>query len=613
MNTTGWQKGLRVTASGTGVVSHAGVALIRALADNTGLTSGLSKALVSGRLLVHDRGRVLADLACAIADGGEAISDFRVIGDQEELFGPAASVPACWRMLSEIAGGDRALSQVTAAVNAARRRAWAGIAARHGGLPGVRMADQALEGVTCIRLDASVVTCHSGKELAEPNFKGFGYHPLLAYCDNTGEPLAGMLRKGSAGPDTVADHLAVLEAAIAALPPAFRRKLMVTCDGAGASHGLITRLDKLARRPGYQLIYSIGWELAERERRAIAMIPETVWQIAVDGRGEIRERRAYDACADRQCAHRDCWVEEAHVTELTGLMRQGPAGDQLTGWPATMRIFARRERPRPGAQLTLFEAEDGWRYSLWVTNLPAALRGWRANPAYIDAAHRVHARVEDGIRTGKDCGIGRFPSQAMAMNKAWFAAALIAATLLAWLRLLALDGSLARAEPKALRCKILQSAPGRLPLRARHPLTRSGCQDTPPVMLAYLRGEMTRPVGPADPGRAAQARPSRRRIHDPPDPERPEDTVGTQTAHRYELGKFLHSQAATMLAVDFFPWTAHPRSSACSFLPLASFTWTVTLRRRYCLFVMEVSSRYVHVAGVTANPGRWTTQQIAIS
>src|ERR1019366_4032673 len=40
---------------------------------------------------------------------------------------------------------------------------------------------------------------------------------------------------------------------------------------------------------------------------------------------------------------------------------------------------------------------------------------------------------------------------------------------------------------------------------------------------------------PADPGRAAQARPSGRRIHDPPGPERPEDTAGTQTAHRYEL------------------------------------------------------------------------------
>jgi hypothetical protein len=459
VNTTGWLKGLQVTASGTGVVSHAGVTLIRALADNTGLTRGLSKALASDRLLAHDRGRVLADLACAIADGGEAVSDFRVIGDQAELFGPAASVPTCWRTLSEIAaGGTRTAGRITAAVNGARRRAWAAAVARHGGLPGVRVADKMLEQVTCIRLDASVVACHSEKELAEPNFKGFGYHPLLAYCDNTGEPLAGMLRKGSAGSNTVADHLAVLEEAIAALPPAFRRKLMVTCDGAGASHGLIARLDKLAARLGYQLTYSVGWELGERERTAIAKVAGQAWQIAIDHRGEVRERRADDACSDRQCAHRKCWIEEAHVTELTGLLRQGPAGDQLAGWPASMRIFSRRERPHPGAQLTLFETEHGYRYSLWVTNLPGTLRGWRANPAYIDAAHRVHARVEDGIRTGKDCGIGRFPSQAMAMNKAWFTAALIAATLLAWLKLLALDGSLARAEPKTLRYKILHAA-----------------------------------------------------------------------------------------------------------------------------------------------------------
>ena len=123
-----------------------------------------------------------------------------------------------------------------------------------------------------------------------------------------------------------------------------------------------------------------------------------------------------------------------------------------------MRIFARRERPHPGAQLTLFEAEDGWRYTLWVTNRPAATRGWLGQPAYIDAAHRVHARVEDAIRTGKDCGIGKFPSTSLAMNKAWQAAALTAATLLAWLKLLALDSTLAKAEPKTLRYRILHAA-----------------------------------------------------------------------------------------------------------------------------------------------------------
>ena len=145
MKATGWLTGLRVTAGGTGVVSHAGVTLIRGLADNVGLTAGLSRALATDRLLAHDRGRVLADLACVIADGGEAVSDFRVIGDQRELFGPVASVPTAWRTLSEIAGGgSKTAGRVTAAVNAARRAAWAGIAARHGALPGVRIADKVL-------------------------------------------------------------------------------------------------------------------------------------------------------------------------------------------------------------------------------------------------------------------------------------------------------------------------------------------------------------------------------------------------------------------------------------------------------------------------------------
>ena len=116
-----------------------------------------------------------------------------------------------------------------------------------------------------------------------------------------------------------------------------------------------------------------------------------------------------------------------------------------------MRIFARRERPHPGAQLSLFETADGWRYCLWVTNLPERTRGWPGQLAYIDAAHRAHARVEDAIRTGKDTGIGRFPSQSFAINQAWLSASLIAAALLAWLRLLALDSDLARAEPKTLR------------------------------------------------------------------------------------------------------------------------------------------------------------------
>jgi hypothetical protein len=168
-------------------------------------------------------------------------------------------------------------------------------------------------------------------------------------CDNTGgEPLAWELRRGSAGSNTAADHIALTDAAIAALPPGFRRRLMITVDGAGASHDLIAHLDKLAARRGCQVIYSAGWALGEREKAALRLVPVEAWQIAIDAHGEIRERRAGDACPDEGCAHRACWIEEAHVTELTGLLREGPGGDRLRGWPASMRVFARRERPHPG-------------------------------------------------------------------------------------------------------------------------------------------------------------------------------------------------------------------------------------------------------------------------
>ena len=172
-NITGWSRGLQVSGGGRGVVSHAGLALLRHLADKTGLAGGLSRALFSGRVLGHDRGRVLADISCAIADGARAISDFRVLADQGEAFGQVASVPTAYRTLEEITrGGTRTELKLTAAINAARRYAWTRAVARHGKLPGVRVADKVLEGVTCIRIDATVTFAHSDKELAEGNFKG---------------------------------------------------------------------------------------------------------------------------------------------------------------------------------------------------------------------------------------------------------------------------------------------------------------------------------------------------------------------------------------------------------------------------------------------------------
>ena len=93
---------MKSPAAARGSCRTRGWSLLRQLADRTGLTSGLSAALPSP-LGGHDRGRVFADLACAIADGARVISDFRVMGDQRELFGQVASVPTAWRALSEIA------------------------------------------------------------------------------------------------------------------------------------------------------------------------------------------------------------------------------------------------------------------------------------------------------------------------------------------------------------------------------------------------------------------------------------------------------------------------------------------------------------------------------
>jgi hypothetical protein len=117
-----------------------------------------------------------------------------------------------------------------------------------------------------------------------------------------------------------------------------------------------------------------------------------------------------------------------------------------------MRIVCRREKPHPGAQLSLFEQIDGWRYQLIATNTP------RETTQFLEARHRPHARVEDTIRCGKQTGLDHLPSTLVEINKTWSLAASIAADLLAWLRLLCLDGELAKAEPKTLRYRLLHVA-----------------------------------------------------------------------------------------------------------------------------------------------------------
>jgi hypothetical protein len=216
--------------------------------------------------------------------------------------------------------------------------------------------------------------------------------------------------------------------AIAQVPAAHRKKLLVRADGAGASHALVDWLTGQNRVRGRTVEYSVGFAVTEKVRDAIAVVPEDVWTPAIDPDGDPREG--------------------GDVAELTGLL-------DLVGWPEQMRVIVRRERPHPGAQLSLFEERDGWRYQAVATTTNTG------QLAFLEARHRAHARVEDRIRHAKDSGLGRFPSREFNINQAWTTLTAIAADLIAWLRLLALTDDLAKAEPKALRYRLLH-VPARL-------------------------------------------------------------------------------------------------------------------------------------------------------
>jgi hypothetical protein len=144
---TNWASSFEVTADGTGVVGHAGAALLRELANRVGLTGALGWHQPSGRRC-HPDAAVLRDLAVVLADGGDCLSDLAALRDQPELFGPVASTPTAWRVLERVASDPDGLARLRAARAHARARAWAG-----GGDPAVE--------VLIVDADATLVLAHS--------------------------------------------------------------------------------------------------------------------------------------------------------------------------------------------------------------------------------------------------------------------------------------------------------------------------------------------------------------------------------------------------------------------------------------------------------------------
>jgi hypothetical protein len=427
---------ITVTADGRGVVSHVGSRLLQDVAAACGLDARMAEVAGCGRVRrsAHEPGRVLTDLAVMLADGGVAISDLAVLREQPGLFGPVASTPTAWRTLQGLAArGQDGLRELRAARAGVRERAWLARAELGRAVPAVRAGGRTWRGLV-IDVDATLVTAHSEKESAAPTFKGgFGFHPLLAFLDNTNEALAAILRPGNAGANTAADHIRVTDLALAQIPDAERhgQPILVRADGAGATKAWLTHLKALRAEHGIDLDYSVGFTMTDPVQAAILALPEHAWTPAVRVDGKLRDG--------------------GDVAELTGLL---PAhGVDLTGngWPPGIRVIVRRERPHPGAQLT-FSDVHGYRFQTFATNTAVG------QLAALEARHRAHARVEDRIRCGKDTGFGRFPSRHFAINAVWLELALTAVDLLAWTQTMLLDGDLAMAEPKTLRHRLLHVA-----------------------------------------------------------------------------------------------------------------------------------------------------------
>lgn len=394
---------MKVTGDGRGVASHAGTLLIAELADRVGLTEGLSVAMAHTRQRrsAYDPGVVLAHLATMLADGGDCLADIAGLRNQPELFGAVGSDPTVWRVLDSV--HSVGLGNIAAARADARAIAW-----QAGAEPDEIVID----------IDGTLIDAHSDKADATPTYKrGFGFYPILAYLDETGEALAGMLRAGRAGSNDAADHLEVLDASLAQLP-IDAAEVLVRTDSAGATHDFI---DGCIDR---QLQFSVGLPIDTRVREALCLAQEEDWIAAIEVDGGIRDG--------------------AWICELTDLIDHT--------WGQGIRVIARRERPHPGAQLTLFDTAEGFRHQVFITNQT------NTDIAAMELRHRHRAHVENRIRAAKDTGLRNLPCEDFVRNETWLQLVLIAQDLFAWAQTLCFDGALAVAEPKALRHRILHTA-----------------------------------------------------------------------------------------------------------------------------------------------------------
>ena len=424
-----------VEPGGTGVVAHVGLHALGSFADRLGLGDALSSRIPwSGSgVPIHDRGKVLVQMALTLAGGGESCLDIEHLRIGTDLFGSVPSDTTVARTFHEIDASTR--SGITDALAEMRAQVWSRSSATTG-------TDAVL-----LDIDASLVEIHSeNKEQTAPTFKGgFGFHPLFCFADATGETLAALLRPGNAGSNTVADHVTVLDAAVAQLPSDIavghrdgdgsdlvQRDVIMRADSAGCTEDFLAACR--ARNVGFYVSARSNAQVTAAIFDAIGI--EEVWLPALAQDGGAKA--------------------EAAVAELTSLID----GKRL---PSGTRLIIRREPLHPGAQRSLFPSLD-YRYWGFYTDQDG-------DPRDLDVTMRAHAHVESHIQRLKDSGLCRFPFASFEANSNWLMTVALAADLVRWFQLLCFDGTWSDARPKALRWGIFH-APGRFVHRARQRVVR---------------------------------------------------------------------------------------------------------------------------------------------
>ncbi|WP_078651515.1 IS1380 family transposase [Streptomyces xylophagus] len=411
---------VRVEAGDRGVVSQAGAVLLVETVRKSGLDTAISAALAPWRKprAVHDPGKILLDVALAVALGGDCLADVGMLRAEPDMFGPVASDPTVSRLIDALAAaGPKALTTIRSARAEVRTRVWE-LAGADG---------PAADGNVVVDIDGVLVLAHSEKQDATATWKKtFGHHPLVAFVDHgeagSGEPVAALLRPGNAGSNTAADHIETAQLALAQLPKHLRRgrQTLIRTDSAGGTHAFINWLS----RRGRWLAYSVGMTITDTIHQAVLKIPKKAWT------------PAYDAGATERPG---AWIAE--ITDMP----------DLSTWPKGMRLVVRKERQHPGAQLR-FTDLDGLRLTCFATNTKGG------QLADLELRHRRRARCEDRIRNARATGLRNLPLHDTAQNRIWLEIVQIALDLLAWMPMLALTAETRRWEPKRLRLRLFSVA-----------------------------------------------------------------------------------------------------------------------------------------------------------